>query len=200
MTRATYIRAIGYMGLIASALSIALILFADLTVAGNDMVADTISAMAAGERYWYADAGIYALAFAFAVLGLGMAAVHPGGLFWSFATFGYTALGGLIFLIGFRNEYGDSDAETGEVVHFSLVVILGIIMAITAWCSIRGTRELAQNLSARSITLASIWTIGAPAFFILPTGYDGLYERGLGLVAIAIAATMAQVLLTNEKR
>lgn len=178
----------------ASAVSIVTILIADFTVQSNDMIADTISAMAAGPEMWFAEIGIYAFAFALMAIALGAAAAHPGGWSWSVATVGFVVLGVTVFLIGFRDEYGDGDFDASETVHIELVYTLAATAALTTFLASRGTKPIHETLGRALLVLAGAWTILAPIFVFLPTAYDGIYERFLALLLVAIVGTMSMVL------
>ena len=184
----------------ASIVSIVTILIADFTVQSNDMIADTISAMAAGPEMWLAEIGIYAFAFALMATALGAAAGHPGGWSWSIATVGFVVLGVTVFLIGFRDEYGDGDFDPAETVHIELVYTLAATAAVTTFLASRGTKPIHEKYGTILLTLAIAWTIMAPVFVFLPTAYDGLYERFLALILVAIVATMSMVLRQTSER
>lgn len=159
------------------------------------MIADTISAMAAGPDMWLAEIGIYAFAFAFMAIALGAAAAHPGSWAWSAATMGFVALGVIVFLIGFRDEYGDDDRMTSEVVHIELVYTLAGVLALSTLLASQGGRLVDDRIAKHLRMLAGVWIVAAPVFVFLPTAYDGLYERLLGALAITIVVSVSRLLL-----
>jgi hypothetical protein len=185
----------GWYALGATALFALCVLAGDMLVPGNDMMADTISAMAAGRMSWIVDTGIIAYASALMVLGLGAASVHPGGWRWSAGTAGMVALGLVVFLVGFRNEYGDGDRERGETYHVIFVYILGALFVAVPLALSAGARRFGARYGRAMIAAALVWAEAAPWFFFLPTGYDGLYERGLGLISFAFVGTLSLLLI-----
>ena len=185
----------GWAALAAIAAFALAVMIGDFLIPGNDMVADTISAMAAGRMAWIVDTGIIAYAMAFAVLAIGAAVAHPGDRRWSFGIMGLLALALAIFLVGFRDEYGDGDAETGEEWHTIFVYCLGALFTLVPWAMSRGADKLRHGAGRLMRWAAGLWLIAAPWFFFLPTGWDGLYERGLGVITFLFVAALARVLI-----
>lgn len=194
--RHRFIRLCALFAIGSCAASVGLILTGDFVVTGNDMIADTISAMAAGSNMWLAEMGIYAFSFALLLIGLGCAAAHPGGWWWSGSTLGFVALGIIVFLIGFRDEYGDGDRMASETVHIELVYAFAGLMAVTTVMAWRGLTALDSRLARYLGVSACAWTVLAPIFAFMPTGYDGIYERFLGAIAVLIVLLMGKALLT----
>jgi hypothetical protein len=50
------------------------------------------------------------------------------------------------------------------------------------------------------VGLSALWTVSAPVFFMLPTDVDGLYERYLGVIAMATVITLATLFLRRQGR
>jgi hypothetical protein len=185
----------GWYAIGASALFALCVLVGDMIVPGNDMMADTISAMAAGRMSWIVDTGIIAYASALAMLGLGAAAAHPGGWRWSGGMAGLVLLAMTVFLIGFRNEYGDGDRERGETYHVIFVYILGALLVLVPLALADGAGRFGRGYRRALLAVALVWALTAPWFFFMPTGYDGLYERALGVVSFAFVGTLALMLI-----
>jgi len=197
--RGEFAQLCGWLAIACCCISAIAVLVADFIVSDNDMVADTISAMAAGPNMWVAEIGIYAFAFSFMALGLGAAAAHPGGWQWSLATFGFVALGVIVFLIGFRDEYGDGDRMTSEAVHMELVYTLAAVLALSTWLASLGGKAIDRTIATHLSAMAIVWSLCAPIFVFLPTAYDGLYERFLGALAIAIVVSVSRLLLLSRQ-
>ena len=104
---------------------------------------------------------------------------------------GFAALALIVFLVGARNEYGDSDSE-GVVIHVYLVYAIGLLMALIPWAMSKGARLVSDTYATVLIAISIVWTISAPVFFFLPNWIDGLYERYLGLIAFAAVITLAR--------
>lgn len=182
-------------GCVAFAISI---LIADWVVPNHDWIADTISDLGAGKYEFIVDIGIYSFSGSLIAIALLSAHVHWGGRGWSLGIVGFAILGLIVFLVGARNEYGDSDNE-GVVIHQYLVYVLGFLFAVLPWLMSSGIREVGRRYATTLIAFGILWTIAAPVFFFLPTDMDGIYERFLGLIAFAIVVTMALAFLSRLK-
>ncbi len=162
-----------------------------IVVPGHDPVADTVSALAAGPYEIIQDIALYGFAAGLLALALGAANAHPGGWPWTAAVFGWALLAGLVVVIAARNEYGDGDSE-GIVLHIYFVIGLGLLFALVPLAMWPGLRGSDRMLRGALYGAAGLWAIGAPIFFLLPTGFDGLWERGLGVLAIVMVVATAR--------
>ena len=173
---------------------------ADIVVPNNDFVSDTISEMAAGQdTRWIADLGIYGLAVGIMFAALGCAHLHPGSTRWSIGTglLGIAAF--VVFMIGVRNEYGDGDND-GVSIHLYLVAALGVLLTVVPLLLSAAAGLVSHRHLVALRLLGILWGIAAPIFFIMPDGYDGLYERGLGVLAGLILLTIASLLRRGAGR
>jgi len=166
------------------------ILIADFVVPNHDWVADTISDLGAGRYEFIVDIGLYAYSAAVLSVALLAAHVHMGGTRWSVGILALLIFGLLVFLIGARNEYGDNDND-GWVIHKYLVYGLGITVTLAAFTMAKGVQRADDRYAYALRGLGTLWVISAPVFFFLPTDIDGVYERGLGVIASAILVTFA---------
>ena len=174
------------------------IVIADFVVPDHDWIADTISDLGAGKYEFIVDIGIYAFSASLISIALLAAHLHLGNWQWSVGIIGFALLGLIVFLVGARNEYGDSDTD-GVVIHVYLVYALGVVMAIVSWlmatCLQKNTKTEGRVLKGLSI----LWMLSAPIFFFLPDSIDGIYERYLGLIAFAIVITLARFFLRSAR-
>lgn len=167
---------------------------ADIVVPEHDWAADTISDLGAGRYEFIVDSGLYAFSGALVSIAIAAAHVHLGGRGWSFGIAAFALMGLIVFLVGARNEYGDSDNE-GVVIHIYLVYALGVLMAVAPWVMAGAAGQMGRGYARMLRAIAVLWVLTAPVFFFLPTGIDGIYERGLGLLAIAAVCTLAHLFL-----
>lgn len=181
------------LGALALTLSI---LIAPLFVPDYDWIADTISDLGAGEYEFIVDIGLYAYGTGLAFLAVGSAHTHPGGTGWSIGTLILVALAFIVIIIGARNEYGDGDSE-GVVIHVYLVYALGLGFAVAPFAMAGGA---GSGMAVWFRALGALWCLAAPVFFFLPTGMDGVYERGLGVIALAWTSCLAWLLWTRAAR
>lgn len=168
------------------------ILIADFVVPDHDWISDTISDLGAGKYEYIVDIGIYAFSAALIATALLAAHLHLGGAGWSIGLSGLALLGLIVFLVGARNEYGDHDKD-GTVIHVYLVYALGLVQLVVPLAMAKGAMMHSPPHGRLLIGLGVLWLLAAPVFFFLPTDIDGLYERGLGLVAMGVVLTLAHL-------
>ncbi len=164
-----------------------------IVVPGHDFVADTVSDLAAGKYEIIQDVALYGFAATLLALSLAASHLHDGKRRWSLLTLALALLAVTVVIIGARNEYGDNDNE-GVVIHIYLVYALGFLFAgVFLIGELEGSR-IAAFVPPVSWVCLVLWTIGAPVFFFLPTGMDGLWERGLGVICVVWCVTFAWAL------
>ena len=196
--RPDFLVAMGLIGIVGCAIFAAAVVIGDLVVPDHDFVADTISDLGAGRYEFVADIGIYAFSAALVACALGASHAHLGGDRWSWAVGWLAFLALIVFLVGARNEYGDGDEE-GIVIHSYLVYVLGAGFAAIPWMMSRGAGIMGRGWRVAMRWCAVLWALAAPVFFVMPTGWDGLWERGLMAVAVAFTLTLASMLLRRGR-
>lgn len=191
--------ALGYYSIFGCAVFAIMILIADFVVPNHDWISDTISDLGAGRYEFIVDIGIYAFSSSLISISLLSTHIHLGKWPWSLGAIAFATIGLIVFLVGARNEYGDSDNE-GFVIHTYLVYALGVLFA-AAPIAMACNAECIQTRFRRTlISLAVLWLVSAPIFFIMPDSIDGIYERYLGLIAFAIIITMALLFIDRSQR
>jgi hypothetical protein len=169
-----------------------------IVVPGHDWIADTVSDLAAGRYEIIQDFALYTFAATLLALGLASAHLHDGEGRWTGLTLSLVALAAIVTIIAARNEYGDRDSD-GVEIHIYLVYLLGALFAaVFALMAMEGKR-IGRGLTVVSWICLGLWAIGAPIFFILPTDWDGAWERGLGIIALVWSAVYANALLRLAK-
>ena len=174
-----------------------------IVVPGHDFIADTVSDLAAGRYEIIQDVALYGFAASLLALSLAAAHLHNGRIRWSILTFSLALLAVCVVIIGARNEYGDSDTG-GVVIHIYLVYALGGLFFTAFLIGGLSGRRVASYLPPVSWACLALWTVGAPTFFFLPTGWDGLWERGLGVICavwcVVFAVSLRQFAQRNQGR
>ena len=196
--RPDFLAAMGIIGIVGSLAFVVAVIWGGLVVPDHDFVADTISDLGAGEHEWIADIGIYSFSAALVACALGASHAHLGGDRWSWSVGWLAFLGLIVFLVGARNEYGDGDDE-GVVIHSYLVYALGAGFAAIPWMMSRGAGIMGRGWRIALRWCAILWALAAPPFFFLPTGIDGIYERGLLVIAVAFTMILASLLLRRGR-
>lgn len=164
-----------------------------IVVPGHDFVADTVSDLAAGRYEIIQDVSLYGFAASLTALALACAHIHNGVTRWSVLTFALVLLALCVVIIGARNEYGDGDNE-GIVVHIYVVYALGVLFTVVFLLMALEGGRIAGFLPTLSWVCLGLWGVGAPVFFLLPTEWDGLWERGLGVITVVWALGYALAL------
>lgn len=161
-----------------------------MVVPDHDVLADTISDLGAGKYEYIQDIGFYTYAGGLCALALAMAHLHAGDARWSYGIIGIATVALLTVVIGARNEYGDDDND-GIIIHIYLVYVLAFFIATVPFAIRRGLERWSLSQRRWAGIFGGVWWLTAPVFFFMPTGYDGAWERGLGLAATAWFAYLA---------
>jgi len=190
--------ALGCYAIFGCALFALSILIADFVVPDHDWIADTISDLGAGRYEFIVDIGIYAFSASLIAIALAAAHLHLGGWRWSAGLLGLAIMGLIVFLVGARNEYGDADQD-GTVIHIYLVYGIGVLTLLVPWSMAKGAARAHPLYGRILVGLSLLWLVSAPPFFFLPTGIDGIYERYLGLIAMAAVVTLGHLFIRHAK-
>jgi hypothetical protein len=169
-----------------------------LVVPGHDPVADTISDLAAGRFEIIQDIALYGFAAGIIALALALANLHTRDVSWTIGVLALVAISALVIVIGARNEYGDNDSD-GVVIHIYLVYGLGVLMAVAPFALAGGLGRIGRGFGVLSRLFGVAWCLSAPVFFFLPTGIDGAYERGLGVLASAWLLVVARAIWEHAR-
>lgn len=164
-----------------------------VVVPGHDWVSDTVSDLAAGRYEIIQDVALYGYAGSLFALALATAHLHGGSWRWSVLTLVLVLIAVFVVIIGARNEYGDGDSE-GIVIHIYIVYAMGAAFVICFVFAALLYGETAAWFSYVSWAAAVLWIVGAPVFFMMPTAYDGAWERGLGVISMLWTTAYAWLL------
>ncbi len=189
---------LGWAAIAGCVIFAASILIADAVVPDHDWLADTISDLGAGRFEYIVDIGIYAFSASLLSVALLSAHAHMGGTGWSLGIVGLAALSLIVFLVGARNEYGDNDSD-GVVIHIYLVYAIGALMTLVPLVMSAGAGRAGAGYRTALYIIAAVWTVAAPIFFFMPDSIDGIYERGLGLIAFALVITLARLFIRRGR-
>ena len=195
----TLLRVCAVLGVTGAAALVGANVWGSLVVPGHDFVADTVSDLAAGRYEYIQDIGLYGYAVALLALTVALAHLHAEDGRWNIglAALGLTAL--LVTIIAARNEYGDNDSE-GVEVHIYLVYAMGVTFTLAFACFAEGLDAIRPRYRALSYVIAVLWAVGAVIFFLLPTEWDGLWERGLGILTVIWVVAVSRGLWTLALR
>lgn len=194
------LRACGWIGLAGCLGVIAGNVAGILIYERHDWISETISALAAGRWGWIQDVGLVLFALALAACGIGLERWGLGSPAPRRTV--ATVLGLLtidVLLIALHNEYGDRDSGK-FVIHSGLVYILGALVAVAMLVAAGPLRQCGEAWRHFSLGAGIAWVVAAPVYFVVPTGWDGLYERVVGLLFVAWVAAIAWLLLHRGRR
>jgi hypothetical protein len=161
-----------------------------LTIVGSlltpdaNMVANTISNVAAGPYDWVQDIGFYILSAGLCALAYGMAHLPSTRWYWHGAVAMLPIMAIAVTVMGVYQEYGDGDNESGEI-HMYLVYVFGGSFLALLLLSIPGLMRHNSWWRPLNLTWFCVWLAVAIYYFNMSTGWDGLVERGLGLAYLA---------------
>lgn len=196
--RPDFLFATGVLGLLGIVSLTAGQVIGDIMVPGYDWTAQTISDLAAGEDEIIMDIGLYGFAAALTAAALGAAHLHLGRVGWTLGTFALVLLAAATIIIGARNEYGDLD-RGAVVIHRYVVYAIGVLFAVLPFPMMRGARVVGNGYARVFQVCGVLWILCAPTFYVIPGGWDGAWERLLGVIACAFLATLS-ILFINVAR
>ncbi|MCB8835836.1 DUF998 domain-containing protein [Aurantimonas sp. VKM B-3413] len=185
---------IGFVGAVAAVLTDLIAMF---IVDRYSPISETISALAVGQAAWIQDCGLYAFAIACASCGVGYFRWWQGGYAWP-------AAGGLLILLGvdvgviaYFNQYAGT-TNVGADIHSNATYVLAAMFLLATLLSGPGLRRIRRSFGRFTVVLGVAWLILAPVFLLVPTGWDGAYERFLGLMLVVWVGFVSWLLMQGE--
>ncbi len=161
-------------------------------------VAETISNVAAGGRYdWLEDAGLYSFVVAVLAVAGGISLWKVAGWDWAIGRILLAVLAGAVVAIAAYEAYNRPGG--GPDLHLYFVGLLAVCFPLAVWLTSRGlTADPRAKWALR--LFAAIWAVAAPPLYLMPTGWDGLYERALALLMLGWFALAAFSLWRRSDR
>lgn len=197
--RPAFLVAVGILGLVGCVVLVGGSFLGAALVPSYSWVSDTISDLAVGPKEIVMDLALYGFAAALVATALGAAHLHLGGVGWTLGTFTLVLTAATTVVVGARNEYGDGDSEA-VVIHIYLVYLLGILFAAGPFLMAEGAGVVASGYRVAFRLLGALWVVAAPVFFLVPTSWDGLYERLLGVIAVAWIGLLCWLFIAAGRR
>ena len=188
-------------GLIALLGCIAGLLGNIIVVIINDkvgFVASTISDVAAGRYSWIQDIGFYIFAIGVLSMSVAIDRWRLDTTRWRAGTICLALVGVLVLIIGVRDEYGDLDREP-FVIHLWLVSALAALFAAAVLLTARGFERVQTGWFRFAVVLALVWIVAGPLLRVVPTGWDGLYERILAVIMFLWVILVARLLIQRGR-
>ncbi|WIJ24966.1 DUF998 domain-containing protein [Devosia sp. RR2S18] len=181
---------LGFVGVFAAIITD---LIAAAVVDGYSIIQQSISSLAAGSYAWIQDGGLYLLSIGTVALAVGLARwrYDEGRLL--AGALSLVLIGIDIAVIAYFNEYAGQQNQ-GANIHINAVYALGILFTACAMLIGYSLRGVARNWAAFSAMMGALWILTAPFFFIVPSAWFGLYERGLALILVCWIGGMCWLL------
>ncbi|MEE4288432.1 MAG: DUF998 domain-containing protein [Erythrobacter sp.] len=156
------------------------------------MMRDTISNLAASQRSGtiadqLSDAGLYAFAAAVLATLAGLLRWRIERLDWKIGAGVLGIVAACVTLIAGYEAYTSKD---GPVIHYKLVYALGIAFPLAVLLTAGQFYRIHRALGIALYALGTLWAIAAPFLFMVPTRWDGGYERLLAALMLAWFAAM----------
>ena len=195
--RARLLPACGLVGLLGSLGVVLADLIGILLVERHDPISETISALAVGRLAWIQDLGIFLFAAGVVACAVGLYAWRAGGERWTWGLFLLLLLAiDLGFIAGY-NQYAGQGNRDGAV-HMALVYALYGLFALAALLLAPGLRRAGRAWHRFGLAVLLAWTGLAPLLKIVPTSWDGAYERFLGLILLSWFVAVSALLLRRR--
>lgn len=173
----------GVLGLLGPSAAVVADVVGFLVVDAHDPISETISKLAVGDRSWIQDVGISIFGLGAASCGVGLAAWRRGGLAWKA---GVTAIFLLAVDLACIAQYDRYEGQLGEgaTVHRALVYALYGIFAASSLLLARGLGDGRRGWRNGSVASGLAWIVLAPLLFVVPTAWDGAYERVVACILV----------------
>ena len=151
------------------------------------LASETISNLAAGEWDILSDLGIYAFV-------VGVLAVTIGLLRWRVTRWDWRVGAALLVLLAVDYTliaaYEAYSTGEGPQIHYKLVYFMGLAFPLTVLLTAGQFVEIERRLGIALYVGGVLWAVAAPFLFVVPTAWDGLYERALAFGKLAWFVTM----------
>jgi len=156
------------------------------------LIRDTISNLAASKGEdtpvdELADTGLYAFALGVLATTWGLLRWRIERLDWKIGAVLLVVVAACVALIAGYEAYTSGD---GPVIHYRLVYVLGGAFPLTVLLTAGQFFELHKRLGIALYALGAVWTVAAPFLFVVPTAWDGAYERLLAALMLGWFLTM----------
>ncbi|EKV27655.1 hypothetical protein C882_1250 [Caenispirillum salinarum AK4] len=202
MNRARRARLCGWIGLTGAVLVVVANLAGVAIYEQHDPISDTISDLAAGRWGWIQDTGLILFGIGAMACAYGLWPWWRGRASWMLGLAALALLGIDLGVIAGHNEYGDRDSGK-FVIHMNAVyafAVLFLAQAALLGPGLRDARFLSGPWRTAGFGVAAAWLVLSPLFFVVPTTWDGAYERFLGLITVGWIAALSLALIRRARQ
>lgn len=184
----------GVIGVLGSFAVVAANIIGILLVEQHNPISETISKLAIGDYAWIQDLGLDLFAISLFAIAIGLFKWSVGGWRWQTGAFLLILLCFDILVIAEHNQYAGQD-NSGANIHIHAVYVLGLLVALAALLLGFDLRRISRNWSRFSIGLSIVWTVLGPIFFVVPTSWNGAYERFVALIMVTWVVALSGLLI-----
>lgn len=184
----------GILGLVGCAGVLIAQIAGIIVVEDHNPISETISKLAIGEHAWIQDLGLDFFGGAAIACGVGLYAWNLGDYKWKIGALALVVIGVDVILIAEHNQYAGRPGR-GAAIHIYLVYAFGLLFALSSFLLSFGLGRLSSNWQRFSMGTAIVWLVLAPIFFFIPTGWDGAYERFLGVLVLVWTVAISRLLI-----
>ena len=170
-----------------------------LLVERHDPISETISRLAVGRYAWIQDLGLDLFALGVAACAIGLFAWRRGGAVWKTGLVLLLLLAADLIVIAEYNQYAGQGNRDGTI-HLCAVYALYGLFALSTLLLSFGLRRAGHAWHRFDLGVFVAWTVLAPLLFIVPTAWNGAYERFLGLFLLAWFAAVSALLIRRRGR
>lgn len=163
-------------------------------VEGYNPITQTISALAITEKAWIQDTGLNLYAVSFVACAIGLFSMNLGGWKWKTGVSMLLLLAVDILLISEHDKYAGREDVVGAEIHIYCVYALGLLFTLAPLLISFGLKKISRGWYLYSIATAISWMVLSAIFFLIPTGWDGAYERLISLITVAWVALISWLL------
>jgi hypothetical protein len=150
------------------------------------MIRDTISNLAANSRNnaidLIADLGLYAFVASVVAVAAGLLRWRIERLDWKLGIVCLALVAVCVALIAGYEAYATGN---GPQIHYKLVYVLGAAFPLAVLLTAGQFRHYSQPLGIALYAGGALWAAMAPFLFVVPTGWDGAYERLLAALMLS---------------
>ncbi len=155
------------------------------------MIRDTISDLAAAKQDTVvddlADVGLFAFVIGVLATSAGLLRWRIERLDWKIGVVALAIVAVCVTLIAGYEAYTTGD---GPVIHYRLVYVLGVAFPLAVLLTAGQFWEINKALGIALYVGGALWLVLGPLLFLVPTAYDGGYERMLAALMLAWFITM----------
>lgn len=186
-------RICGLLGLFGCIAVVATDLIGAAVVEQHNPITETISELAIEKLAWIQDIGLDCFAVGLIACAIALYVWQLGGFRWKLGAVLLGLLGIDVFFIAEYNEYANQTG-IGSTIHLYLVCVLGIAFALLTFLMAPGLRKISLGWYRFTLWIMVLWIVLAPLFFLVPTSWDGAYERFIALIMVTWVAGVSWLL------